>query len=455
MMPNNQLLLESPESSSPIITRAVAAGLQGVFIDNYQLKSWQKPLLYWLGAFPQQIGRMVISRFQTFTALAPTSVTELSVEKLASERVNDYADIRTRFPVITIGAALGGASAHISLALRGPFLPQAFVLTLKGGSPDGDARAYLRLSIDLALKLAERNPSILTIQHFDPVHDGWLTKRLNHLRLKLLDLPDSYKAFLHDRLEPGGAICYLDCGAKWLRYRLGERSVFQVGGWGDISPQEYMKGSDRLERYCRAEGLRFSQWHLSEYPLEEGAESEWGCESSLGNALERFCIQENYRFFRIGLPSPHDYSRLAFRAVEHILQKEAREPAGVLVEVFSQFDATAVVRSGLLPVWLVFNTLDNRDLLRELCPFFPAGKPVFFSPLSTFSPTPDLVPWADWEEILFGLDWRNIGTRPSHYPSDVRVIADWSEPLRRWVIEHENPFRTRLHPEELQVLSRL
>jgi hypothetical protein len=128
MLANNQLLLESTESSSPIITRAVAAGLQGVFADNYQLKSWQKPLLYWLGAFPQQVGRKVISRFQTYTALPPTLVTDLSVEKLASERVNDYGDIRTRFPVITIGAALGGASAHIALALGGPFLRKPLCL---------------------------------------------------------------------------------------------------------------------------------------------------------------------------------------------------------------------------------------------------------------------------------------------------------------------------------------
>jgi hypothetical protein len=136
-----------------------------------------------------------------------------------------------------------------------------------------------------------------------------------------------------------------------------------------------------------------------------------GLRTWLGDALERFCIQENYRFFRIGLPSPLDYSRLAFKAVEHIHQNEAREPAGVLVEVFSQFDATAILRGGLLPVWLVFNTLDSRDLLLEMRSFFPRGKPVFFSPLSTFSLTPDLVPWEDWDKIMSGLDWHNIVRR--------------------------------------------
>ena len=451
----NHFLLESPESSSPIITRAVAAGLQGIFCDNYQLKSWQRVLVHGLGAFPQQVGRTLVSRFQTLTAVNPASVSDLRLELMASERLKDYSGLQTRFPAVTIGAALGGATAHIALALGGPFLPQAFVLTLKGGSQEGDARAYLRRSADLAIEVANRNPEILTIQHFDPVHDGWLTKRVNHLRLKLLDLPEAYKEFLHNRLEPGGAVCFLDCGAKWLRYRLGERSVFQVGGWGDISPQEYLESSPRLEGYCRAEGLKACDWRLPEYSLEEGAESEWGCEPGLGDALERFCHQERFCFIRIRLPFPHDFSRLAFKAVETLLQIGGREPAGVLVEVFSQFDATAVMRSGLLPVWLVFNTTDSREFLIEMRSLFPPEKPVFFSPLSTFSLTPDLVPWADWEETLRGFDWHNVGTRPSHYPSDARVIASWAEPLRLWVKEHEQPIHGRLRPEDLQDLTNI
>jgi len=284
----NHFLLESPESSSPIITRAVAARLEGIFCDNYMLKSWQRILLHGLGAFPQQVGRSLVSRFQTLTAVDPALMTDLSLDMMATERVKDYAELQIRFPAVTIGAALGGATAHLALALGGPFLPQAFVLTLQGGSKKGDARAYLRQSADLAIDVANRNPEVLTIQHFDPVHDGWLTKRVNHLRLKLLDLPEAYKEFLSNRLEPGGAVCFLDCSAKWLRYRLGERSVFQVGGWGDISAQEYLEGSLRLERYCQAEGLNVCDWQLPEYPLEEGAESEWGCEPGLGEALERF-----------------------------------------------------------------------------------------------------------------------------------------------------------------------
>ena len=57
--------IESNESSSPIVTRAVAAGLRGDFCDNYEFPGWQKVLLTGLGALPQGVARFAISRFQS------------------------------------------------------------------------------------------------------------------------------------------------------------------------------------------------------------------------------------------------------------------------------------------------------------------------------------------------------------------------------------------------------
>jgi hypothetical protein len=49
--------LESPESSSPIVTRAVAAGLQGRYSETYQFPAWQKFALGLLGSLPQAVAR--------------------------------------------------------------------------------------------------------------------------------------------------------------------------------------------------------------------------------------------------------------------------------------------------------------------------------------------------------------------------------------------------------------
>jgi hypothetical protein len=136
-----------------------------------------------------------------------------------------------------------------------------------------------------------------------------------------------------------------------------------------------------------------------------------------------------------------------------LLEKEDREPAGVLVEMFSQFDATSAYLSGLLPLWLIFNTQDSLEYLTKMSARFPAGKPVFFSPLATFSVTPDLVPFHQWCEALSGFRWVNIGTRSSHYPSDARALVKWNKPLRKWVHENRHPIYGHLRVQELSSLA--
>jgi hypothetical protein len=451
-MPDKQQLIESPESSSPIVTRAVAAGLSGRLYEPYQFSAVQKLVLQLLGLLPQSAACLAISNFQRISGIHPDHLADFSIEELAASRLKDYADLPGSFPAVTVGAALGGASAQLALSLGGPFLPQAFVTTLKGGAPDGSVSTYLKRSEGLALESAARNPGTLTIQHFDPAHDGYLTRYVNHLRFKLINLPDIYARYIRQNLSPGGVVCYLDCGARWLRYRIGERSVFQVGGWGGIPDWEFLQGSERLNQYRRQSGQTAGHWRLEGYPLETGPESEWGSEPGLYEALQKFCNEYGYRFVPISLPEPHDYSILAFRAVKAQLRKQDHEPAGVLIQMFTQFDTSAVLHTGLLPLWLVFNTGDSLNFLQKMLPSFPAKKPVFFSPLATFSLTPDLVPWEQWEAALKGTQWYNAGARPSHYPADTWALTGWSDGIRKWARKYPQPVTCRLSIDELTSL---
>jgi hypothetical protein len=445
--------MESPESSSPIVTRAVAAGLLGEYTETYEFPGWQKVALAAIGVLPEGAARLVISRFESLSGLPAASMDQFSLEDILRARLGDYDRLSGPFPAVTVGAALGGATSYLSLALHAPFLPQTFVVTLKGGSMLGDVNEFLQRSLSTALRIAEQNPGLMTIQHYDPMHDGWMTRYVNFIRFKLLDLPESYRQFLHRMLVPGGAVVLLEGGAQWLRYRVGPRSTFQVGGWGGIPAQEFLAGSRRVIDYAHRCGLKFTDWKLDGYPLEEGPESEWGSEPGLEAALEAFCTAEGYRFLRIPLPHPNDFSRLAFASARSLLEKQGQEPAGVLVEMFSQFDSTAALKAGLLPLWLIFNTCDSLEYLQEMRPRFPAGKPVFFSPLATFSQPPDLTPFPDWEGVLSGLPWTNVGARKNHYPADARALVRWAEPLRKWVQKNERPIHASLSAEELLMLA--
>lgn len=443
---------ESIESSSPIVTRAVAAGLQDRYTQAYPLPFWQRALLRVLGALPQAVGRTAISGFQAFSGLPQRSLQHFALDDLIRTRLNDYAQLPGRLPAVMAGPALGGATTYLALSARAAFLPQAFVVSLRGGAQNGDVKEYLLRTLDDALRIAENDPRLVTIQHYDPVHDGWLTRFVNHLRFKLIHLPEAYAEFMRTRLESGGTVIYLESEAQWLRYRVGPRSVFQVGGWGEIAPEEFLESSPRIRAYARQAGLRYTDWRLTAFPLERGPESEWGSEPGLGEALEAFCAAEGYRFVRIRLPHPNDFSRLAFAAATHLMQQDGRVPQGVSVECFSQFDSTAARRGGLLPVWLIFNTQDSARYLKEMATHFPPGKPVFFSPLATFSITPDMASWTDWEAAL-GRNFINTGARQSHYPADTRAILDVGRTLRQWVKAHPQPVYATLSAEALARLA--
>ncbi len=444
--------LESPESSSPLITRAVAAGLNKCMLPPYNLPTWQRNALTLLGKLPQQASRQIIPKFQAANAISANKVENLDIQVLAKERLKDYENTVGPFPALVIGAGLGGASAHLALSLGGPFLPQAFVMTLKGGSFDGKANTYFERSRSLAAKITRLNPDIVTVQHFDPVHDEWLTRRVNHLRFKITKLIEPYKKFILANLRDSGTIYYLDCGAEWLQYKIEERIVFQLGGWGDISAEEYIEGSARIKNYCDANGMRYTDWQLSGFPLIQGPESEWGSAPGLDKSIETFCRDQGFNFCRIHLPHPHDFSRLAFEAVGHQLAMEDREPTGVLIEMFSQFDPISAPLAGIQPLWLIFNTWDSLHFLESMLIHFPKNVPVFFSPLSTFTLTPDLVPWSRWEAVLHCFDWINIGARKTHYPGDPNAIANWSAPLHDWVQKNIWPIANNLKPNELTAL---
>jgi hypothetical protein len=150
----------------------------------------------------------------------------------------------------------------------------------------------------------------------------------------------------------------------------------------------------------------------------------------LASALKRFAQAEGYRFERIIGRDPHSFSTLAFLAHQQFFASQATPPQGVVVETFTQYDPGLVLRAGLIPLWLIFNTTDSLDFLKSMTPEFPKDLPVFFSGLVTLSRTPDIVPWAEWAQVLSPFDMRNIGARPHRYPEDLVSLWAWSERLR-------------------------
>lgn len=431
-MNGNTVQLESLESASPAITRLLGQYLAGERASVFEFKPWERLGLQTLNVLPVAFARRAVRwRFRS-SALDPELASSVTTRDLVNARLQDYDAVRgTRFPAVVIGAAMGGASAHLAAALGVPFLPQPFILGLRGGSPDDELRPHLELTSRVAQAILDRNPELMAVAHFDPIHDGWLTRVVSHLRLKLISLPPGYRSFIGDVLEPGGAILYLDSDAAWLQYELGERHRYQVGGWGGITAEEFLHGSERIDRALnRAGSPHRGGWMIAGETPEQFPESEWGSEAGLDASAQAFAQEAGYSFHRVRGADPHAFSTLAFKAHEKLYEMHGRAPEGIVVETFTQYDPGLVLRAGLLPLWLIFNTTESLAFLISRTPDFGSGLPVYFSGLVTLSRTPDMVPWEGWAEALTGFEMRNIGARPQRYPEDLVSLWAWSERLR-------------------------
>jgi hypothetical protein len=382
----------------------------------------------------------------------PALAARLTTTDLARWAVSLYADLEGPRDAVILGAPNGGV-AHLATALDAPFLSQHFLFSFRDHTHADDIATYRAHGDALAAPLLARNPDLAAVNHYDPLHDRFLVKYVNHIRLKLLVLPAAYQEFIRTHLRPGGTLVFTDCRYPWLQYRLGDRHTFQVGGLGAVSDREFLDGRPEIEAMQRAERSPFvGGWRLDE-PLETGPESEWGTLPPLRQAVEDFAAAEGYRFLALKGDSPEWFSALAFRAHRRLSEKEGRPPQGLFIDCFTQVDPVACRQSRLWPFWLPFNCADSLDFLRRWRSVFPPDGPVLFAPLPNFTPAFDTVPLADWMTALEGLPVQVLGVDPRRFPADVAGLFRFQTQIAAWCQAHPDPVQARLTAGELATLA--
>jgi hypothetical protein len=229
---------------------------------------------------------------------------------------------------------------------------------------------------------------------------------------------------------PGGTIIYLDCQASWLQFPIEDRFSYQIGGWGDIPPEEYLEGSERIDKFLRKNGSPHrGGWQIPGMDPVRSVESEWGSAPGLGAAVKSYANELGFRFVRIRYQHPHEFSKLALNIHKELYRYHGLPIEGALVETFTQYDPYRVLQYRLLPLWLIFNTWDSHRFLLDTLPEIRGDMPVFFSGLTTLSRTPDMAPWEAWASAFTGRNWENVGAGPRHYPEDLVTLFQWGRRL--------------------------
>jgi hypothetical protein len=432
--------------------RSVAAALRGEFFQPQDMPDWVAVLAMLLGGLGRRFNVWAVDRSQSMTGIAPEVADRITSADLAEHALGFYREVKGPFDAVIVGAPNGGV-AHLATALGAPFLSQHLLTSFRDHKHADDIHTYAERGTELARRVLSRNADLAIVNHYDPLHDRFLVRWVNHIRYKLLDLPQAYREAIRLWLKPGGTIVFSDCRYLWRQYRVGERHTFQVGGLGGVTDEEFLSGCPEIEAMQRAERSPWvGGWRL-DLPLEVQPESEWGALPELRAACEAFAQENGYGFLPLTADHPEGFSKLAFHAYQALLRKAALTPRGVFIDCFTQVNPVAIRLSSLLPLWLPFNCTDSLHFLERMRPEFPCDLPVVFAPVPNFAPAYDTVGFDPWLDVLMDFDVNVLATDPQRYPEDLSGLFGFTPALKQWCKMHPAPVRAHLSPDELRVLA--
>ncbi|MBN1874119.1 MAG: hypothetical protein JXA33_07800 [Anaerolineae bacterium] len=437
------------EDSSAVAMRSVAAALCGEFINVWNIDKLQESALRLVALGGKKAMLSTVERFVSGNAADPKWSRKLRTEHLARWAVTLYESAWDKvgglWDAIIIGAPNGGV-AHLATALGVPFLSQSFSTSFQDATSVDDVEAYYANGSEFVRDILHRNHDLAVVNHYDPLHDRFSLKNVNHVRYKLLELPDVYEAFIYQNLRPGGTIFFTDCRYAWPMYFIDERHWFQVGGLGGVPSWNFIQGNHpEIAALQQTSGMEpIGNWGLQGHQAYEMPESEWGTLPPLHQRLHLFARENAYNFVPVEGPHPEYFSYLAFRLWRRLFKQAHVEPQGVYVETFTQVAPAAVRKAALLPLWLPRNCISSLEYLKRVRRDFgqiPELKdaPVFWLPLPQFVETFDTVSWEAWMEALAGLDVRPLGMRPHFYPTDPLALCATRQELETWVDIHPCP----------------
>jgi hypothetical protein len=393
-----------------------------------------EPLMKALVAVVNVVPRRVREEVYTWSgrseAVPPKKLDQVRAEDVSRWVVSHYP--QRRYPAAVIGSS-NGALVHLYCALGIPWLPQTFLIPVRrsGVHPDEPVEE-LEWGRELARVLLAANPELQLHHMFDPNQDRLMARRMSYFRVKRLQLGKTYERFLEGTLAEGATLFVAECALKWPTTRIGERHVFQFGALGGATPEEYLRGSERVEDYLARYGSHRQHWDPPQ-PDGERPEAEWGFEPVLREDIERFAREKGYRVRRILFEEPEDPSALVADLYRLWYEEHGLPTNRLLVESFILMEPWWALRTGSVPFWMVFNTESSADRLER---YLEVADPYDFIHLMLFSHGVDSVGLAPIER------WRSevrrarkhggfVGVDERRFPRDFATFVRYHTDLKK------------------------
>ncbi len=283
----------------------------------------------------------------------------MNEERIAHDLVAQYP--RRKYPAIAIGSS-NGALVHLFAALGIPWLPQTNLMLVNRDEPiePDDMAQDAEWGKSFARPMLDRNPNLKLHQMNDPAQDRYMAIKMTYFRLKFLNLPQAYRRFIEECLEPGGVILVINCQNRWPATKITDRHYFQVGGYGGITLDEYLHGGPRVKEFLQRNGSKRDHFLLPEI-TGDYLEAEWGFEESMLESIDSLARERDYEVKQLYFGDPQDPVRPIADFYCDWYDSIGRPTDKLLIESFMLLEPYWCLRTGSIPYWAVFTGQPSFD----------------------------------------------------------------------------------------------
>ena len=434
--------------SSSVMVRAVASTLKGEEPAPIKVNPLMSIMLRVLKLGGRRFITKIVAGLSGKIGVELRELSRLSSETAAEWSLSHY-DEGGKFRTLVVGAP-SGAAAHLSTMLKAPFLTQHFLVGVRHPHthPD-DVERIVGYGLKAAEEIRRRDRSLEVIIHYDPVHDRLLSGRLNTIRVKLTGLPESYRRFMDRRLEREATILFLDVKYPWKQLVLDENIHLQVGGLGGIRDEEYLYGSERLDRWLREQGSQHTGgWIIESYDVEELPESEWGTYPGLREEVREYAEENGHNFMVVEAEHPENISEV----VAEVFANKLGEGGRMFFDCFTAIDPKFNITTSTIPVWMPFNCHDSYEFAREFLTRHRdiVGGMILFTLAPNFIETPDQVKFREWLSLFSEYaETKVVAVNPKLYPTDISHIYRFPKEIAELSVKWYNPLEEDFSPQDV------
>jgi len=367
------------------------------------------------GRLPWPILRQIYTRIGGAEGIDPRLLGRVDLEAVAASFADAYRSAPPRqWPAVLIGAS-NGALTHLAAAMQTPWLPSTVLIPVsRRGDPNRPDEA-MKFGRQVATPLLEANQTIALHQMHDAAQDELMTSRMTYFRTKWLNLPDAYAAFLDRALAPDAPVIMIDDRTEWPVADLGARHMFQNGGLGGLTPEQYRQRP-----------------HAT--PLDKTApEAEWGVHPSLVDAVREWAASRGRRFVRLVLSDPQAAAAPVAETIRDWYRRLDRTTDELIVPSFILGDPWRTLQIGRVPYWTFFAV---RPALDALADYLDSAEPYRSALALMFQHgvrSPGAVLPDDMRAVFAdrGVAVRFVALDEDKAPHDIRTLAAYGADLAR------------------------